>query len=69
MMGFGAKNDLYDASARVRFALSRKLALTGEYMFYSYRFEQAGALPRGFPSHLERRAFRVGLDVWLPLLH
>lgn len=62
------KNENYNSSARVRVALSHYAAISGEYLFYHYRFDQPTALPQGFPPSLNRQGARIGLDLWLPLI-
>jgi hypothetical protein len=57
----------YIGSGRLQFALSRMLALTGEYDYYQYQFDGSEGLPPGFPLHLTRQSIRVGLSLWLPL--
>jgi hypothetical protein len=59
----------YSASARVQYALTRTLALSGEYNYYEYRFDRPGDLPVGLGQHLARHSMQIGLVVWLPLVH
>jgi hypothetical protein len=59
--------DTYSASARVRRALTRKLAAYIEYLFYHYEFDEAAARPAGLPRKFDRNGVRVGLSLWLPL--
>jgi hypothetical protein len=55
-------------SARVRVALNRSAAVSSEYMFYRYRFDDLLVLPAGVPPKLHRQGIRIGLDLWLPLV-
>ena len=65
----GSNNDSGNASAHMRVALSRTLALSGEYFFYRYHFDEGVALPAGMTPQHTRHGFRFGLDLWLPLIH
>ena len=58
-----------EVSARVQFALSRMVALTGDYSYYKYSFDRSEGLPPGFLQQLARQSIRVGLTLWLPLFH
>lgn len=58
----------YLASASIRHALSRFVALDANYFFYRYDFDRAAGLPSGLAPALDRQGVRVGLVVWLPLL-
>ncbi len=62
------KSSSSNGSARMRIALSRFAAISGEYVVYHYAFERATALPDGVPPSLSRRGARIGLDLWLPLI-
>lgn len=53
--------------ARVRVALNRLTALTGNYVYYRYEFGPDAVLPPGFGRQFNRHAFRIGVDLWLPL--
>ncbi len=61
------RTESYSATTRLRVALTREVALSAQYLFYRYRFEQANSLPEQLPPYLERQGLRIGLDVWLPL--
>jgi hypothetical protein len=65
----GNNNDSYSASTRVRFAVSRTLALSAEYYRYQYHFDDPAGLPIGMFPHLRRMGLKFGLDLWLPLIH
>jgi hypothetical protein len=55
--------------ARLRFALSRNWALTGEYFRYSYDFTNAPDFPTliGVTERFTRNSIRGGVLVFLPL--
>ena len=59
--------DSYSASARLRRALNRSLAVYVEYLFYQYNFDEAADRPVGLPRKFNRNGVRVGLSLWLPL--
>ncbi len=56
-------------SAQLQYALSRMLALTGEYAYYQYQFGRPEGLPVGLPLHFARNSVRLGLTVFLPLFN
>jgi hypothetical protein len=60
---------MYNADARLRFALNRTLAAYVEYLFYYYDFNQGLQLPPGVPSRLTRNGARIGLTLWVPVRH
>jgi hypothetical protein len=60
---------MYNADARLRYALNRMLAAYVEYMFYYYDFNQGLQLPVGVPSRLTRNGARVGVTLWVPVRH
>jgi hypothetical protein len=57
--------DTYGADLRVRYALTRALAVYGEYLYYFYDF-RGSTLALGIPPGLERNGVRAGLTVWVP---
>ena len=59
--------DSYSASARLRRALHRSLAVYVEYLFYHYNFHEVTDRPFGLPREFSRNGARVGLSLWLPL--
>jgi hypothetical protein len=59
--------DTYTANARVRQAITTKMAVYVEYLYYFYDFA-AAVLPAGIPSSMERNGVRVGLTLWMPVL-
>ncbi|MCA1652537.1 MAG: hypothetical protein LC753_20480 [Acidobacteria bacterium] len=60
--------DTYGADLRVRYALTRSLAVYGQYLYYYYEFQRNTRLPTGIPSGLERNGLRAGLTLWVPAL-
>lgn len=61
--------DMYVGSARLRFDVTTLLAIYGEYLYYRYDFGERVQLLRGMAREVDRQGGRVGLMVWLPLLH
>jgi hypothetical protein len=59
--------DTYTGDVRVRFAVSRTLALFAEYLYYYYDFQNGGLL-LAIPPGLERTGVRAGLTLWMPAL-
>ena len=57
----------YLGSARLQYALTRLLALSGEYDYYYDHFDRSEGVPAGLGQHLVRRSVRIGLTFWLPL--
>jgi hypothetical protein len=57
------------ASARLRYALTRRWALTGQYFRYSYDFTNSPGVPFlfGVPQRLTRHRFSGGVLVFLPI--
>jgi hypothetical protein len=60
--------DTYGIDLRARFALTRSLAVYGEYLSYYYDFQGAARLPTGIPAGLERNGLRAGFTLWVPAL-
>jgi hypothetical protein len=54
-------------STRVQVALTRRLAFYGQYSLYRYSFGNEVPLAADLPLQLQRRGFRVGLTLWMPL--
>jgi len=61
--------DSYAASARLRRALSRRLAGYVEGLFYHYAFDDLAPRPPGLPQTFDRAALRCGVSLWVPLGH
>ena len=63
--------DTYSGDVRVRYALSRNIAMYGEYLYYNYLYfyhDPLGTplLVPGLPRGLDRSGARVGLSFWMP---
>jgi hypothetical protein len=58
----------YTANARLRFGLTRTLALYGEYLYYFYESQAGTPDSLTVPPDLERNGVRVGVTTWVPLL-
>jgi hypothetical protein len=63
-----SKLTTYTASTRLQVAMSRYASIYGQYFYYQYRFRDAASAIQGLPPMMERRGFRGGLTMWLPLL-
>lgn len=55
------------ANARVRVALTQRLAFVGEYVFYHYDFTNVLPLVAGLDPRVKRNTARVGVTFWLPV--
>jgi hypothetical protein len=60
--------DTYLGDARLRYALTRTLALFAQYLYYFYDFRENAQLAPGVPTRLERNGVRAGLMLRLPVL-
>jgi hypothetical protein len=59
----------YTGVAHMRYALTEKLGITGQYFYYHYKFGQNPIwLPRGMASMQDRQTLSIGFDVWLPVI-
>jgi hypothetical protein len=58
----------YSASARLRRALHRSLAVYVEYLYYHYNFHEVVDRPLGLPQEFNRNGVRVGLSLWIPVI-
>ncbi len=59
----GQTYQMYGARAQLRYALSRMMALYGEYTLYQDQFPESVPLTGGIPSAFNRQAVRAGLTV------
>jgi hypothetical protein len=57
----------YNVTARLRRALTRRLAGYAEGLFYHYAFDEDAARPPGLPQTFDRVGLRFGLSLWIPL--
>jgi hypothetical protein len=69
LVGTPSPFETYTAQARARFAIGRKWATYGEYLFYYYKFGSGFELPVGVPSGLQHGGLRAGLTLWIPVRH
>ena len=60
--------DIYDVGARVTRALTRHLAVFGDYTYYRYAVPP-GATVFAFLPKFSRQSFSAGLTVWTPLVN
>jgi hypothetical protein len=70
-VGFSGDDNDFDtttASAQLRWALTRNVAVFGQYFYYTYRFDSGVVLPGSLSRDFERRGWSVGVTAWLPLL-
>lgn len=58
--------DTYGSDVRLRYGLTRTLAIYGQYVYYFYDFQQNALLPSGIPPGLERNGIRAGFTLWIP---
>ncbi len=58
----------WNATTRLRYAISSMWAVYGEYLYYSQDLGDAVLVPAGVPSVLDRQSVHVGLTLWVPLL-
>jgi hypothetical protein len=54
-------------SSRLQVAITRGLALYGQYGLYEYKAGSATPLAGGLPLQQQRRGARAGLTLWVPL--
>jgi hypothetical protein len=59
---------MYGARSQLRYALSRVMALYGEYLLFHYEFPPTILITGGLPPSTSRQAVRVGLTVSSKLL-
>lgn len=58
----------YQETTRLRFAITARWALYGEYVYYFYNLGRAVDVAAGVQPSLGRQSVRVGLTLWVPLL-
>ncbi|HVQ16896.1 MAG TPA: hypothetical protein VMS40_25005, partial [Vicinamibacterales bacterium] len=54
---------MYGARSQVRYALTRVMALYGEYLLFHYEFPPSILITGGLPQSTSRQAVKVGLTV------
>ena len=64
----GAHYTSFSTSAVLEYALSRRLALFGRYVYYKYEFDRQAALDPRLPGALDRQGVRVGLSIFIPVI-
>ena len=57
--------DSYTGNVRLRFALSRGVAIYGEYLYFSYDYGGAAAFPPDLPRAFEQHGLRIGATLWV----
>lgn len=55
-------------TARVSYALSRRLSAYAQYIYYNYRFSDPVLLANGENQRTNRQGIRVGVTLWTPIL-
>lgn len=65
VVGFSSREpyQMYGARSQLRYALSRVLALYGEYLLFHYQFPPTILITGGLPPSTSRQAVKVGLTV------
>ena len=68
--GEKATNDyeMYSASGRLSYALTRNISTYAQYVYYSYQFGESVVLPASVVRRLDRQGIRVGISFWTPIL-
>ena len=56
------------SSARLSYAMSRRLSAYVQYIYYNYRFGEAVVLPVTQSGRTSRQGVRVGITLWTPVL-
>ena len=56
------------SSARLSYAMSRRLSAYVQYIYYNYRFGEAVVLPLTQSGRTSRQGVRVGITLWTPVL-
>jgi hypothetical protein len=64
----GSAYDSYSGIARLQLAVSRSVAVFGDYLYQQYSFGNGTPLPATYPRTRERHGVRVGMDLSVPLL-
>ncbi len=55
-------------TAQMRVAVNRTVAISGQALYYSYEFGAGVPLPPGYSTNFDRVGFRVGFELWLPMM-
>jgi len=70
-VGFGPGDNTYrsyNAGAGLTTALNRRMAISADYLYYSYGFGQQVLLPNNLFSQMGRHGVRVSLTAWVPVI-
>jgi hypothetical protein len=59
--------ETYTGTTRLRFALSRSLALYTEYLYYFYDLRGQARLAPGLAPSVEQHSVRAGVTLWVPV--
>ena len=59
--------DTYSVATQLRYALSRNMALEGNYSYYKYQIGENLALPTILSGEVRRHAATIGLTFWIPV--
>ncbi len=63
-----ASFDTSSVDTRVRYAITSRLAVYGEYIYYLYDFRDGRLLAPGIPPGFERNSIRAGVTLWVRAL-
>lgn len=66
-VGTQADFTTYTGTAKLRYGLTRSVALTTEYLYYFYDFTSLGQLAPGLVPRVRRNSIRAGVSFWTPL--
>jgi hypothetical protein len=58
----------YSIVSRVQYAVSRRLAVDVQYLYYYYRFGEGTLRPIGVAQQMARQSVRGGISFWLPVI-
>jgi hypothetical protein len=64
----GPQFNTYTGEAVIRYALTRNLAVYGQYLYYAYDFHGTPGLAPDIPSDLRRNGLRAGLMLRVPVV-
>lgn len=67
LAGIQSRYTIRYGSSRVQVALTRGLALYGQYLLYEYDYGSGTPLAGGLAPHQQRRGARAGFTLWVPL--
>jgi hypothetical protein len=67
-IGHGDSLTTYSGVSRLQYALSRRMAVDLQYLYYFYEFGEGTLRPIGVARQLARQSVRGGIAFWLPIL-